>query len=211
LTTGRRAPRRRPILGAAAMADLWARRHDPLDPDGDPRVMRHRVLVALGVVERKFNINQPRDPHSGEWIDTTPGDGLFNPLGLAVDMVDANDLQPWNDLEDEDKVAALAESMRTDGWRGPPVVVIPGKDYGWGPTSPIAITGSHRIYAAREAGIEVPTVDLDELLGKHGTSLDEIDAQTGADPDDERHIESVIRLDYFLPDDVIEQYGLDAH
>jgi len=73
LTTGRRAQRRRPILGAAAMVDLLARRHDPWDPEGDPRVMRHRVLVALGIVERKFNINQPRDPHTGKWIDMPSG------------------------------------------------------------------------------------------------------------------------------------------
>lgn len=137
--------------------------------------------------------------------------GVDNHLGLPVEMVGPDGLQPWNDVTDDAKVESLAESMRDGGWRGPPVVVIPGRDYGWGAGSPIAITGSHRIHAAREAGIEVLTVDLDELLRKHGTSLAEVDEQTGADPDDERHTESVTRLDHFLPGEVIERYGLDAH
>ncbi|HET8684787.1 MAG TPA: ParB N-terminal domain-containing protein [Micromonosporaceae bacterium] len=160
-----------------------------------------RALRALG-----FDPDQPRDPHTGKWVT-----GVVNPLDLPVALLDAAEVEPWNDVEDEGKLASLAESMRDGGWRGPPVVVIPAQDYGWGAGSPQAITGSHRIHAAREVGVQVPTVSLDDLLSRHGTSLAEVDEQTGADPDDERHTESVVRLGILLPEDVIEQYGLDTH
>jgi hypothetical protein len=47
------------LLGAMALARLHGRRYDPSHPD------------AI----RKFNPAQPRNPHTGEWLDTTPGDG----------------------------------------------------------------------------------------------------------------------------------------
>jgi len=59
----------------------------------DPET-RDRVLAALGVVERKFNINQPRDPHSGKWVDTKPGDGKARRIagGLRKSLTDATSL-----------------------------------------------------------------------------------------------------------------------
>jgi hypothetical protein len=48
------------MLGVTALTVLQGRRYDPAHPD---------ALV------RKFDPSQPRNPHSGEWIDTTPGDG----------------------------------------------------------------------------------------------------------------------------------------
>ena len=54
---------------------------------------------------------------------------------------------------DAGKVAELVASMLADGWQGAPVLAI-GEQ---------ALTGTHRIEAAREAGIDVPTLDLYDL------------------------------------------------
>ena len=120
-------------------------------------------------------------------------------------------IQPWHEVYDQDKFETLVESMRANGWVGAPVVVIAGADHGWGAGDPIAITGSHRIAAAIEADIDVPTISLDDLLAEHGTSLAELDEEHGTAPDDERHEEAVTRLAYHLPADVVDHYGLDAH
>lgn len=130
---------------------------------------------------------------------------------LEITQRDPEQIQPWHDVRDDDKVAQLAASMREHGWQGAPVVVIPGTDYGWGEGDPIAITGSHRIAAAIEAEIDVPAIDLNDLLAAHDLTLAELDDEHGTQPDDELHQEAVERLDYHLPRDVVEYYGLDAH
>lgn len=125
---------------------------------------------------------------------------------IATTTLNPNEIQPWHDAHDDSKLASLVNDMTASGWAGAPIVVITSAD-----RDPIAITGSHRIAAAREAGIDVPTIDLDDLLHAHGTSLAAIDDEVGSDPDDEQHYEAVVRLDYYLPAPVIECYGLDAH
>lgn len=124
---------------------------------------------------------------------------------------DADRIQPLHEVMDADKLAELTASMSSHGWQGASVVVIAGADHGWGPTDPCAVTGSHRIAAARAAGIDVPTVELDDLLREHGTTLDEMCAEHCDGADDETHYEALRQLDTVLPAEVIEFYGLDAH
>lgn len=116
--------------------------------------------------------------------------------------VTPSQIRPWHEIRDETKLADLIESMQANGWLGAPIVVIDGH---------IAITGSHRLAAAEFVGLDVPTVDLDELLAAHGTSLADLDEEYGTLPGDELHYEVVTRLDYHLPADVVDHYGLDAH
>src|SRR5690348_2748995 len=132
-------------------------------------------------------------------------------MQMAAELRNPDRIQPPHEAYDGDKLADLVTSMRANGWQGAPVVTIAGRDHGWGEGDPIAVTGSHRIAAAQQAGIDIPVVDLDTLLHEHGTSLAEVDEETGTDPDDERHTEAVTRLDYYLPADIVEYYGLDAH
>jgi len=54
----------------------------------------------------------------------------------------------------EAKVAALAAAMEADGWTGAPVLV----------QGVQAVTGTHRIAAARAAGIDLEVLDLADLL-----------------------------------------------
>ncbi len=70
--------------------------------------------------------------------------------------VDPYEVDPVNDITDEAKIKYLVEEFEKNGYRGRPVVAL-GSESG----SSIALTGSHRILAAREAGIEIPVVYIE--------------------------------------------------
>ncbi len=126
-------------------------------------------------------------------------------MQMTGEDLDPDQIQPWHDFHNSEKIDRLVESMTTHGWRGAPLVVMHGDGF------PVAITGSHRIEAARRTNTHIPTIDLDDLLSAHGLTLAEIDEKTGSNPGDELHYESIVRLDYHLPADVVAYYGLDAH
>lgn len=67
--------------------------------------------------------------------------------------VDPYDVDPVNDITDEEKIKYLVEEFEKNGYRGRPVVALRSES-----EQSIALTGSHRILAAREAGIEIPVV-----------------------------------------------------
>lgn len=67
--------------------------------------------------------------------------------------VDPYDVDPVNDITDEEKIKYLVEEFEKNGYRGRPVVALGSES-----EQSIALTGSHRILAAREAGIEIPVV-----------------------------------------------------
>lgn len=123
---------------------------------------------------------------------------------IEVTGRDAHRIQPWHEVQDEAKLVALVESMTSAGWLGAAVVVVERAD-----GDPVAVTGSHRIAAARLAGIEVPIVSVDDLLRAEGTSLAELDEAYG--DLDGNHYEAILRLNEHLPAEVVEYYGLDAH
>ena len=62
-----------------------------------------------------------------------------------------------NEVQDHQKVRDLAASMENNGWRGDPILAT----YDSENESYNAITGSHRIAAARKVGIQVPIRELD--------------------------------------------------
>lgn len=111
-------------------------------------------------------------------------------------LIAANSLTPWNEVDDAAKLAALVASMEADGWVGTPVVVDGDQ----------AVTGSHRIVAARRADIEVPTIDIRDLFADAGLDYDNVVEEYGGD-----RYEIVVRADQFLPASIVDQYGLDAH
>lgn len=91
-------------------------------------------------------------------------------------MIAPEDLRPLHAARDIDKLNGLASDMREHGWQGRQLLVIQREKayFAW--------TGSHRIAAAIEAGLEeVPCYVLqeDELQG-------EIDAVWGCVEDWER-------------------------
>lgn len=79
---------------------------------------------------------------------------------LIVDDYEPYYLQPPHEVRDGDKLARLTDSMRRRGWQGRPLLIRRVGD-GWQ-----ALTGSHRIAAARAAELEtVPAlaIDYDDL------------------------------------------------
>ncbi|MGW4467444.1 ParB/Srx family N-terminal domain-containing protein [Micromonospora sp. NPDC004704] len=127
-------------------------------------------------------------------------------MTLTETTTDPSRIAPLHDAEDEDKLTALTESMTEHGWVGAPIVVITTED-----GDPQAITGSHRLAAAREAGIDVPTVNVADLLAAHGHDLPALIAEFTAAGFDLPWYGVVVRLPELLPADVLDQYGLDAH
>ena len=100
-----------------------------------------------------------------------------------------------------DFVAELVESMLESGWIGAPILVyrIQGTRF--------AVTGTHRIAAAREADVEVPTLDLDDVTDNEDVfGLDGLVARLGLDN------LSAARVAFALAftDEQISEYGLDV-
>jgi hypothetical protein len=84
----------------------------------------------------------------------------INPFGI----------EPPHDVRDQKKLNNLVESMKSNGWQGRPILAY---DIGRGPE---ALTGSHRIVAARKAGLEeIPVVmvhpDIADYVDDFGRSI----------------------------------------
>lgn len=60
---------------------------------------------------RKFNPNEPRDPHTGKWIDTTPGDGLAHAAGRLWDDI----LETYGDEYDSAEAGDFTVAVFTNG------------------------------------------------------------------------------------------------
>jgi len=73
-------------------------------------------------------------------------------------------IEPPHEVRDKEKLVDLVSKMEKDGWQGRPILAV---DLGQGPE---ALTGSHRIAAARIAGIEVPVIMIDSEIGNYQDS-----------------------------------------
>lgn len=109
------------------------------------------------------------------------------------------DIIPAHDVRDDAKLTELTASMREQGWQGAPVVI---SREGFGDQ---ALTGSHRIAAAEAAEIDVPVVEIRDLMADNGQDFDALAAELGG------WYEVAVRLGYYLPADVTAYYGLDMH
>lgn len=74
-------------------------------------------------------------------------------MTTAHDLIALNEYTS-HEAPEADKIAELVESMRTNGWQGAPILT----------NGVLALTGTHRIAAAREAGITPETLDLSEVV-----------------------------------------------
>jgi len=95
-----------------------------------------------------------------------------------------------------DKVAELATEMAANGWVGAPVLTY---------NAEFAMTGTHRIAAAREAGIEIPTMDLAEVVDDADERIMEIQSELGGEGLEIAAALMVIALG----EDRAEELGLD--
>lgn len=78
-----------------------------------------------------------------------------------IDDLDPYEIQPLNAITDQAKYEKMVEDMETEGYKGAPIVAMENGNEGY-----IALTGSHRIYAARRAGIDIPKVNSKTEVSK---------------------------------------------
>ena len=72
-----------------------------------------------------------------------------------IESLSASEIIPVNQVSDPQKFDYLAKEFSANGWNGRPIVVVKdGETY-------YAVTGSHRIFAAQDAGIDVEAVVLE--------------------------------------------------
>ena len=90
----------------------------------------------------RYSVSEEAEPASEQEYD-------------SVD-VDPYDVDSVNDITDKAKIKYLVEEFKKNGYRGRPVVALGSES-----EQSIALTGSHRILAAREAGIEIPVVYIE--------------------------------------------------
>ena len=89
-------------------------------------------------------------------ITDTWGDRWSISLTERTDAANPTDIEPLHEVRDAEKLEALTASMERDGWQGRPILVS-ARDGGF-----FAYTGSHRIAAARAAGLDqVPVVVIE--------------------------------------------------
>ena len=86
--------------------------------------------------------------------------------------IPAREVLPPHEVRDVANKAAILSSMAEHGWRGRPVLVAEG------PNGTQAITGSHRVAAAKELGLDVPVFRIDQdslelFLEEKDMNLDE--------------------------------------
>ncbi|MER7126730.1 ParB/RepB/Spo0J family partition protein [Micrococcus luteus] len=118
-----------------------------------------------------------------------------NPLGLDLDLHDGTQYAPRHEVRDVGHMEQIAASMTTHGWQGAPIVA--------DTATAQAITGSHRIAAARLAEVDVPAVDVFDLAAACGIDLYGLIDTYGTLED------ALPAFCAETPTDVREAYGLD--
>ena len=87
---------------------------------------------------------------------------------MPTEYKSASSIEPPHNVRDTKKLFSLTESMKNTGWQGRPILTY---DVGRGEE---ALTGSHRIKAARDANIEVPIYRIEnagDYVDKNGKSI----------------------------------------
>lgn len=97
--------------------------------------------------------------------------------GGEVENVRPGDVNPVNDVTNMNKMYAISEDMSTNGFQGEAILAYDAGGYYQ------AVTGSHRIYAAREAGLEKIPV---HVMDTSKWSEEDIDEFNGLNEDEDR-------------------------
>lgn len=171
-----RAGNRRPLLGPDAV-DYVARQGETYGVEGPNgfralddrggRVPQTADVLATGEVQNRLpgagTVRDVEQPTPTFDMPFSLSGGVSNDfdreiqqlLGEEPESSIAN-IQTRHEIRDPEKVAALAESMRANGWQGRPVLVLDdnGTQTAW--------TATHRLEAAKQAGLtDVPMVHID--------------------------------------------------
>ena len=101
------------------------------------------------------------------------------------EKLDPGNIAEINPITDQDKYMALMQDFSTNGWSGNPILV---KDLG--NNNYQALTGSHRVLAAKTTGTDVPSVIVRETMGKHDDLWESLENIT----EDEDRLEIIEKL-----------------
>lgn len=158
----------------------------PGDPGGDPAEVYNCRCAMIPWLDRfgdKFDGERMMNLHGmtyDEWkeghnrqakeTDNVKFDLKNEVKEIEGVLTEAKNILPVNQITDENKFFALTYDFEHDGYSGRPIVV-----GALGDDQYQALTGSHRIFAARQAGIEIPTVVLpyDEHTGELFSAFDD--------------------------------------
>jgi hypothetical protein len=151
-------------------------------------IARRRHLAQQAARDAEFNeSDHPRDDDGkfgsgsggGENIKSEPenikSDGTYKKL--STEKISPSKIEPVNEVQDKEKLKQLVSSMKKEGWKGRPIAVLSyGDQYQ-------ALTGSHRIFAARKAGIKVPVVVIPDraAIGNRNLAAGVIDPNSIAE------------------------------
>lgn len=96
----------------------------------------------------------PRDK-SGKFVkkskESQKGHNVIKNKKYSSEMVDPYYIKPINDITNKNKYNALLYEFKNNGYNGRPILAIETSKGEYE-----ALTGSHRILAAKKAGIEIP-------------------------------------------------------
>ena len=112
-----------------------------------------KLSAALDAAERQVERNNQakRGVETEKFSMKTGPKTSF--VTFSDETLDPNSIRPINEITDQSLYEYLVEQFSENGYSGRPVVVLDNQNEGY-----LALTGSHRIFAAREAGVDVPAV-----------------------------------------------------
>lgn len=97
-------------------------------------------------------------------------------LGFDVDVqsVRASGIIPFHGVASEARYETIKKSLEDDGWDGTPIVFYDDVDK-------LALGGAHRIAAARELGMDIPAIEIGDLIRAAGEALTDYDIESRDD------------------------------
>lgn len=97
-------------------------------------------------------------------------------------FISPDKIEPVNPVTDVEKFKAIAYQLKTKGWEGRPILTV---DVGGGRYQ--ALTGSHRIYAAIDADVQVPVVEISSLRKLSKVEQELLDSLPTLQDDEQRY------------------------
>lgn len=134
---------------------------DPEAPAGEVInchcVLVPKVLHPSETIDENGNVTTGKEEPQARNIDqkVTQKTDEGSVDDIKGENISPENIIPVNEITDQNKFAALAYDFAHSGYSGRPIIA---GELGDGTYQ--ALTGSHRIFAARAAGIDIPTVTL---------------------------------------------------
>lgn len=120
------------------------------------KVISSQHYINYNIVDSKLEELADAEVLEIEAYDAKSVEQQLNEGEFVIEKLNPKSVLPVNPIRDQEKFQALAYDFETTGYNGRPIVAV---DIGDGQYQ--ALTGSHRVYAARTAEIQLPTKVID--------------------------------------------------